>query len=451
MANVLSFRALSDFARRFIGREGLTFGGKRDLYEALGYPRTLTVGDYRERWRRGGIAGRIVDAYPFATWRGGAELVEVDDPDVSTQFEEDWKLFEKRLNVWSVLRRLDVLAGLGRYAVLVVGLPGKTNEPASRVSNLDGVLYLAPYGEDEAKIVAYDESTESARFGLPTMYRISRKAESGKQVTFDVHWTRTLHVADGMLDDRVFGTPRLERVWNDLDDLKKLTGGGSEAFWQRAHQGFFFNFDPEVDVEDSELVQIREKAEEFANGLRRTLALKGADVKALGSDVANFSLQVASVLSLIAGATGIPQRILLGSERGELASTQDKENWNTRIKERRKDFAEPQVVRPLVQLFGEIGAISVPEDYEIRWETMDDLAPTEQADVADKLAGLNTKAGGLVILPEEIRDRVLRMDPLPEDVVEEWESGEDEVDDDELPEDTPDEPGDEDEDEDEDA
>ena len=50
-------------------RAGITFAGKRDLYETLGYRRDLRYEDYYERYLRGGIAARVIDAFPASTWR----------------------------------------------------------------------------------------------------------------------------------------------------------------------------------------------------------------------------------------------------------------------------------------------------------------------------------------------------------------------------------------------
>ena len=49
---------------------GKSFHGKRDLYDALGYDRSLVVEKYRDRYERYGVAKRIVEAAPKATWRG---------------------------------------------------------------------------------------------------------------------------------------------------------------------------------------------------------------------------------------------------------------------------------------------------------------------------------------------------------------------------------------------
>ena len=54
---------------------GATFDGKRDMYGVLGYRDLVSTEDYRSKYRRGGIAGRVVDVFPNATWRGGMEVL----------------------------------------------------------------------------------------------------------------------------------------------------------------------------------------------------------------------------------------------------------------------------------------------------------------------------------------------------------------------------------------
>jgi hypothetical protein len=419
-------RFASDLLARakFAARAGITFQGKRDLYEVLGYPRLIHPKDYRDRYERQGIAARVVEALPKATWRGGAELVEDEDPEVETAFEEAWFEIEKRLKVWSAFQRTDILAGVGHYAVLLIGAPGELEQELPKRLRSEDLLYLQPYAEDEASVLTLDDSPESERYGLPVIYQLTRRTVSGTSfasrvnlVTRRVHYSRVLHIADELLDDRVYGQPRLKRIWNNLDDLDKVSGGGAEAFWRRVHQGTVFNLDKDLEIDAADAAKVEEAAEEMVHDLRRVMAVRGMEVTQLGSDVANFSNPVDSILTLIAGATGIPKRILMGSERGELASSQDRENWNQRVTDRRTDFAGPCIVRPFVDKLVGLGALPEPEEYEVRWPEMEALSETEQAVVAGQWAELNEKAKGIVVLPAEIRDRVLRLDPLsPEEI-----------------------------------
>ena len=391
---------------------GLTFGGSRDLYEALGYQRNLFPKDYRDRYKRNGIAARIVEAFPKATWRGGAELIEDEDPETSTPFEEAWGELDDRLNVWSVLGRTDILAGLGAFSVVLIGAEGDLEQELPKLKSPECVLFLSSYGEDEVSVDALVEDSEDPRFGLPLTYGIKRSGAK-KHFSRRVHWTRVLHIADGVLDDRINGTPRLERVWNWLDDLEKITGSGSEAFWLRVNRPMIFNLEKGMKIEQPQIDKLEEEAEELSHQLRRTMATRGFSVETLGGDVSNFNNQVMSLITLIAGSTGIPQRILLGSERGELASTQDKQNWDERVSDRRHDYAEP-IVRTFADRLIEHGCLPEPEQYNVRWPEIEDLDDTQKANVADKWSKLNSQAGGIVVQPEEIRDRVLGLPKLEE-------------------------------------
>jgi len=228
-----------------------------------------------------------------------------------------------------------------------------------------------------------------------------------------VHFSRIIHIADGLLDDRINGIPRLERCWNNLDDLDKITGGGAEAFWRRADAGFQVDVDPEMELEPDDEAQLDNEIDEYLHDLRRIVRTRGVKMNPLTSQVAGIKDPIEGVMSQISAGTGIPQRILMGSERGQLASTQDDDNWTARISDRRKDYASPVVVHPTLDRFIEIGALPTPKlDYEPRWPEIDDLNDLQKAEVASKWAGINKDMAQVVVLPDEIRDRLLGLPPL---------------------------------------
>src|SRR5678815_5295633 len=109
---------------RFAKMAGITFDGDRDEYKLLGYHRYVTTKMYRDEYERGGIAGRIVDTPPNATWRGDFEVIESDDPKVDTEFEKAWTLLNTKHRLKSKLHRVDKLSRLSTYAVLLIGASG---------------------------------------------------------------------------------------------------------------------------------------------------------------------------------------------------------------------------------------------------------------------------------------------------------------------------------------
>lgn len=390
----------------FASRAGKTFGGARDLYKALGYLRKITLQDYRDRYKRNAVAGRIIDAKPQDTWRSGFELLEDEDSENQTPFEEAWLDLDNQFSVTSLMQRLDTLTGLGHYGAMLLGAEGNMTEP---LETSKGLAYLAVFAEDGAKIQTLENDSTNPRFGLPLTYQITRRTGtlSSAHVS-QVHHTRVLHTADGILEDSVFGTPRLERIWNLLDDLEKITGGGAEAHWKRADQGMQLDLDPSVELDDDGIKELKEEVDQYVHGLSRVMRTRGLSVNMLGSDTADIGGPADAILEQISAGTGIPHRILVGSEQAQLASSQDRTNWQQRIQARRAQYAEPQIIRPFVDRMVELGVLPEPRaGYEVRWSQISDSDEGDQVDYATKLAGLNTSMGDTVVTIDEIRTRAL--------------------------------------------
>jgi hypothetical protein len=414
---------------RLASTHGKTFRGNRDMYVALGYKDSLAASDFRDRYDRGDISARLVDAFPKATWRGIGVVYDNDRVELTTAFEQATKELEKRLHLWNMFHRVDKLAGLGQYSVLLIGAPGKADSPLPRNIGPEKIVYVQPYGQTNARIEAFDEDPKSPRYGLPALYSLSRRStqstagistsgayDAVKNEDLKVHWTRTIHIAENLLDDNVTGQNRLARVWNRLDDLDKIVGGGAEAFWMRAHPGYQFNL-PEnfVFKNEEEKQKFNDEVEEFVQGMRRTVRSKGVEMNTFDADVANFDRHAATTLGIIAGACEIPLRLLLGSEQGELASSQDRVNWTERVQDRRTEHAEPIIVRAFFDRLIAHGILApAKNEYQVWWPEVLDFPLTERTDVAAKQAEINQRQGEIVITTDEIRDQTLGLKPLKE-------------------------------------
>lgn len=418
MNDIAVMRVMNSFLSRVRSVGQGMFGGKRDLYEALGYTRDLTYNDHLARYERGDIAASIVDSYPIATWQGGAEVIEDATPKILTPFEEDARNLLAFTNMWSVFKEADILLGHGRYAIVVIGAPGKLHEEL-RPGKPGDIVYLNAYGEGNAKICAFDEDEESPRYCWPTEYEIvgteieRRKPGAQASTGRKVHWTRVIHIADS---SGLYSAPRLERVWNRLDDLEKVVGGGSEAFWKTVFQGMQIDIDKDMDITPEAKAELQTQVDEFEHGMRRVMRTRGVKVTSLGAATSDFGTNADTLLDLIAGAVKIPKRLLLGSERGELASTQDRENWHDRVTNRRTQFAGPRVVHPLFDRLIEKGYLRKPinPSYWVVWPKLG-LTLTETSVIAEKLSTINEKMLETVVTGADIRDKVLGWDPLQEE------------------------------------
>ena len=392
-------------------RAGITFDGKRDIYAYLGYKRTLTYDDYYDRYRRGGIASRLVDAYPQATWRQRPVLLDPGSQlqDDRSEFVKAFDSMAKRLNLYHYFERADKLAGIGRYSVVMIGVKGgqplETRLP--NVSSFDDIIYITPYSEENAEAKEYDTNPSSERFGLPTVYGVTIGKGIPKR---NVHYTRLLHISEGLLEDDIFGRPRMEPVWNYLDDLDKIMGGSAEGVWRTVDRGIQFDVDKDADLSPEDEEDFTNEIEEYIHNFKRYIKTRGIKATPLGSEVASVKDNFDAIVSLVGGTLGIPTRILLGSERGQLASSSDERNFSSRVKERQQSYAEPIMIRSFTNRL-KLSGMEVPE-YEVSWPDVSTLTDKERSDVAARFAqairGVSSQApDNIVMPPEDFRKRFI--------------------------------------------
>lgn len=406
--------------RLVYGAHGTSHTGARDYYEILGYNREPDLDDYRAKFERDPMAGRIVEFPCEETWRDTPTIKDGKDKEAKddTPFCNAWSEFAEARRVYHFCQRVDVLAGIGRFGLLHIGVAGsgELTSEVKRLRSLDDVIYLRPYAEESVEVYEWQTDPNNARFGLPHIYKfiVSNMAGATSATGFGVkqllvHHSRCIHVAEGLLENEVYGRPRLQRVINLLDDILKVVGGSAEATWKLMRKGFVLNIAPEAHMNTDEEAALEEQFDEYDHGLRRYLQTRGMQVSDLGSEVVDPSGLFDVIVTLISVATGIPKRILLGSERGELASSQDAANWAGRIASRQLNFAEPVILRPLIDRLIRWGALPKPRAgrYTCVWDALFEQSGLEKATEAKTWAEAAEKAatatGGPVMTPKEYR------------------------------------------------
>lgn len=395
-----SLRVFSSMLQRIaMTRAGITFTGKRDLYETLGYKRDLEYEDYRERYERGDISTRIINAFPAATWHNRPIIRERDsEGDASkSAFEAAWEKLTERIGVYYVFEQADRLASIGHFAVIVIGMRGQLDwkTQATRMRGEEDVLYLAAYSEEHATLRTLISNPASPLFGMPGSYDIDfsrsssrnslpedlRPALTGFTAKTEVNSSRVIHIAEDGLEDRIVGTPRLRSPWNRLDDLDKVMGGSGEMFWKDAKRRLILALKENAQLENED--ELTTEVEEFMHELRDFLRVQNMDVTSLQGNTPDPSKHADKLLDMVAGSVGIPKRMLVGSERGELASSQDENNWSQRIMERQKHHAEPVILRPFIDRLIELGALPKPANgYEVEWPNLCSATDKENAEIA---------------------------------------------------------------------
>lgn len=394
-------RALNHVGRDMLDRlAGRQYDGDRDVRKVAGYPDDYTFKRGKSHYERQHVAGRIIDMPAQATWRNKPTIQEEgSDPEVDTTFEEQWAVLADRLKPFQRWERLDRMLGLGEYAVQVLGFDdvnskSQLEQPVGGPGTVTTLVFLSEFDETEAEVVSWNENPGSERFGHPEFYDIDFSGDVDG-FTFGsqkVHHSRVLHVAESSLGDDFFGRPRLKRVLNLLIDLEKITAATGEAFWQMAAKILVGKVDPDVSTEafEDHKGDLEEDLGKIINDLKRVFLGHGIELDFLGGETPDPSAAFEMVQTLVASAAGIPKRILFGSERGELASSQDAREWLGRISERHTRFAEPRVVRPFID---RLQGVDVLEDvqYEVAWPNLFEHTEKERAEI-DKVRAQTAKA-----------------------------------------------------------
>lgn len=446
----------ASLARTLFARAlGYSHGGERDLYEQFGYDREVPTEQLFEIYRRNDIANRIIKAFPQATWRD-APVVRDEAGDSAKKGTASYSPFAEavedlfdRLRVTHHFERSDRLASVGRYGVLYMGFRGSGAPNTPLADGNFPLLYLQAYGELSADVAQYDADPESPRFGLPLLYNLQPGKEmraGGPTGTIVAHHSRLIHIAEALDQDNAYGVPRLLPIFNRLKDLEKVVGGAAETFWLTANRGLALiaDADAKMVLTEEDIKDLKSQADEFANKLRRTLVGAGVKPHVLGSESPDPGPIVTALLDLIAGTTGIPKRILIGSERGELSSAQDENNWTGRTDERRASFAAPCMVRPFVDTLIRTKNLPKPKGaWWVEWPELGGATELEKAAIAaSKMAALasyaNTPGAEFILPRQEFRTDYLGTTPeseydvAPVDDFEEPET-EDEADNDNMP------------------
>ena len=371
-----------------------------DINYDCGYPDSITKKNYRDMYDRFGIASRVVDILPEECWAQTPDVYEIEDAK-KTEFEVQWDQVKEQFQIYHYMNRIDVLSGIGQYGLVLFGIgDGKSlDRPVEGIDLKSGrgsgkkypLLYIRVYDESVVEIESKETDETNPRYGFPTMYKIQFEDPQSAGVsnisTKNVHWTRVLHIADNRTSSEIYGTPRQQRVYNSLLDLRKILGGSGEMFWRGGFPGMAFKLNGDAGlttVTDDAKETMTTNIHDYFAGLDRSLLLENVDVQPLTPQVVDPTGHIEMHIKAISISMGIPYRIFQGSEEAKQASTQDKRVWNERIMKRQKGYLTPMLVRPFIDRLIAYGVLPEPSAYFVDWPDREAITDKDIADVAVK-------------------------------------------------------------------
>lgn len=267
---------------------------------------------------------------------------------------------------------------------------GPSEQFQDKPSKQHRLLFLRSFDESLVQVVRYEWNIRNPRFGLPVMYRITlndpRQPHSGVGLplaTVYVHWSRLIHLTDNMVVSEIFGLPRMKPVLPEILNIEKVKAGGAEGYWRSCFTGLAFKTQPQLGGDVAvDKGRLDEMIDQYWSGLRRSLVLMGMDVDPIAPQVEDPTPHVAVNMEGIAVKMGMPIRVFKGSERGELASSQDDETWNERKADRQQGYLTPRVIVPFVDRLIQLGILPEPEQYQVQWPDLDALGDKDKSGIA---------------------------------------------------------------------
>lgn len=425
MVQNLSTRS-QDFFKQF-------FDPRRSIEDECGFPLEISLDNYRDMFQRNAIASRVVEVWPKLCWSVVPEVLEDEDPDISTDFEEAWQEVGKTLRgeyswldsdegnpVWELLSQADELSGIGSFGIILLGfddgeelskpvktmIPDKSGQDSRAIfkpgkGDRVKLLYARALSEPLVQVQARETDRNNVRFGLPTMYNIRLESfEEGSahvgtmpaNVDFStVHWSRVIHIADTWhtaKEGGVFATSRMQCVWDHLLSLRKVHYGDAEAYWKNVLMKMFFETHPQLggDV-NVDTDALKNMMEEMGNGMQGWGALMGMSAKSVSPAVVDPTAHVDIHIDAICVKLNIPKRRFIGSQPGGMGGKGDAEsaddNTDTVIAHRQNRYLTPKVIGPLIDRLISVGVLPIPDDgYKVQWPDLKEEDPAKAAQTA---------------------------------------------------------------------
>lgn len=409
---------------------GFFFGAQKHNHAAdFGYPDRVDFPLAFDAYCRNPLARAAVDKTVGKTWEDNPFLQEFqrdgteDGDQGETKTEKAIRQRFADLRIWQHLTECDRRALVGSYSGLILRFADSKQfrEPVDRVSGgLDGLVEVIPAWEGQLSVNQWDTDERSPTYGQPVMFAFAESAvgEQAQPRTFDIHPDRVIIWSrDGTLN----GRSALEPGYNALLDLEKIRGGGGEGFWKNAKSGLSLEIDKDAKIESmaqamgiqpADVVdKLDEQVKDFNKGFDSSLLMQGITAKPMQVTLPSPEHFFGVALQSFAASWLIPLKILVGSQTGERASTEDSEEWAKVNMGRRTNQAVPCIMN-FVNRLERVGIL--PErDWFLSWTDLTESSMGEKIDRAVKMADVNSKQpdGEIVFTSDDIR-AVVGMEPL---------------------------------------
>lgn len=416
-------------------------GQKHNHYKDFGYPEEVTFDLVYDMYTRNSLAKAAVDKTIRKTWQDPPWLLErprdgSEGPvKKETRLEKAIRHHFTKIRFWTKVMEADRRSLVGKYSAVIlrVGDGKPLDKPIGRVKGgLDALVDIIPVWEKQLKVVDYDTNTSSLTYGEPKMYQYDESAVGVSQMNGNVrprelkiHPSRVVIWSfDGTMDC----DSALKAGINDLITIEKILGAGGEGFWKNAKQAPILEMDKEADIQKiaramgippEKIVEImNDQVADWQKGFDELLMIQGMTARLPKIDLPDPEHFFMNTLQSFAASFDIPLKVLVGTQTGERAATEDASQWNQTCNFRRKNTVVPNILR-IVNRLEECGILKVNPEWWVDWTDLTESTMLEKIDRADKMSRVNKNFGSTVFLPSEIR-AAIGYEPVDKSELDKW-------------------------------
>lgn len=412
-SNMMMRRALAEL----LGNEvpGGSADGLQDYYDIFDWPKNPSAEDYLALALRNAYAFAATFLPPIKSWSDNPRIVDDAEEDDGTEFENDVERLDRKVGLWNTCKRGDMLAGVGDFGVLVLEFDDVQeseledaddkdvgyHRPATS-GNVEQLLGIRPFSKVSI------ETIETDQFGNPEFYHLDVNPEAHTEddtVSYSgpdyirVHHSRIIHIhSDRLLDDEIRGIPRQQPVVNNIIDIEKARGSAVAHSYRGANWGLHLNIPKDVEFDDDAEDDLMEQIYDWEVGLEQILKTQAAEINAIGGEEIDPQPVIEPNIEEIASMQYMPPKsVLRGNEVGNVATNEDLQSWYNDLMQRRREFINSTIVRPVIDRLVKLGVISSPVEgqrsYSIEWPSFYELPDDVEAKLQNQRAKTGQKLG----------------------------------------------------------
>lgn len=397
---------------------------KRNYAKDFGWPDHLNFNNYHYMYSRNGMAKAAVTKTVRKTWEDNPVLQKDSSTTEQSPVENRVAKHFKAKRIWQKLAEADRRSMVGGYSALIfrIGDGRDFDQPVGDIAGISSLVDVIVAWSPQLQVSKWDTRKNSPTYGEPLMYQFREAAiptegdrAAPKYRNFDVHPDRVMIWSK---DGSVHCPSALEAGYNDLIDMEKIKGAGGEGFWKNAKNAPVLEVDKEASlrelassmgVEEEDIFEaMDEQVANYSKGFDNLLMLQGIQAKPLNIQMASPENFFMVALQHFAASVEIPLKVLVGTQTGERASSEDAREWAQTINARRNDEVFPLVVAFVLRLI-DIGVLM--GEWDVTWTDLTQATMQEKLELAAKMANINNKTdvkkeGEKVFTKIEIREAV---------------------------------------------